>query len=215
MKFVYISIFPDYFHDYFRIGSIVKRAQKNGLLSYKVYNIRDFSRNNKVDDYPYGGGRGMVLKIDPIVNAINEIKNINPNAYFILMTPRAKIFSQSKISKLLSVSDELVFICGRYEGIDERIMRFIDDRFSVGSFITMGGEIPSLLMTEAIIRSIPGVIEEKSYKFESFSDKNEEIFDFPCYTRPKKFGLLSVPDILLSGNHKEIEKWREKMRKFS
>lgn len=204
IKFIYLTIFPRYFEAYFDI-SIQNKAKNNEIIDYEVYNIRDYAENKRVDDYQYGGGKGMVMKIAPIVSAIREIKRKIENPYFILLNPQAKIFKQYDVERLVKKKN-IVFICGHYEGIDRRITDYIDEELSIGEFITMGGEVPSLVISEALIRGIPGLIKTESFMNESFS---KDKFDYDCYTRPKEFEGLKVPDILLSGNHKEIKKWRK------
>lgn len=205
-KFIYLTLFPQYFHNYFQI-SIAKKAQEKEAIAYYIYNLRDFAEKGQVDDYPYGGGGGMVLKIEPLVKALMNIQKKHPNSYLILLSPQGKIFTQSDVSRLLNQSSTIVFICGHYEGIDERIWYYIDEQISVGNFITTGGEMPALVLTDVLIRAIPGVIKKESYEQESFCKFQ---LDFDTYTRPKIFGKFAVPDVLLSGNHKKINEWREK-----
>lgn len=168
--------------------------------------MRDFAANEQVDDEPYGGGGGMVLKIEPLVAALANIQETYPDSYLILLSPQGKRFTQEDVPRLLNQAPNLVFICGRYEGFDERIWYYVDEQISVGDFITMGGEIPALTITETLIRAIPGAINPQSYQQETFTNSQ---FDFATYTRPKEFEGLKVPSVLLSGNHKEIDKWRK------
>ncbi|WNE40605.1 MAG: tRNA (guanine-N(1)-)-methyltransferase [Mycoplasmataceae bacterium] len=208
-NFIYLTLFPQYFHDYFQI-SLAKKIREKKLLDYQAYNLRDFAEKGQVDDYPYGGGVGMVLKIEPLVNALTKIQKTHPNSYLILLSPQGKNFTQRDVPRLINQSSNLVFICGHYEGFDERIWHYIDEQISIGEFITMGGEIPALTMTDALIRAIPGAIKEESYQQETF--RNSQL-DFATYTRPEVFENLKVPSVLLSGNHKEINNWREKNSK--
>jgi tRNA (guanine37-N1)-methyltransferase len=171
-------------------------------LDYHVYNLRDFAARGQVDDYPYGGGVGMVLKIEPLVRALAAIQESYPNSYLILLSPQGKTFTQLEIPRLLNQSSNLVFICGHYEGFDERVWYYIDEQISVGDFITMGGEIPALTITDALIRAIPGAIQPESYQQETFQNSQ---LDFATYTRPEIYEGLKVPSILLSGNHQEIK----------
>jgi tRNA (guanine37-N1)-methyltransferase len=200
VNFVYLTIFPQFFHSFFRI-SLVKKAEQKELLTYRVFNLRDFAIHKKTDDYPFGGGIGVLLKIEPLLWALAAIKEVYHNCYFILLSPQGKTFTQKDVSRLLRKNSSLVFICGRYEGFDERILNYVDEQISLGDFITMGGEIPALAITEAIVRAIPGVIKEESYLQETFTNYK---VDFPTYTRPRVFDGLEVPSILLSGDHKKI-----------
>ncbi|CAG8488604.1 13772_t:CDS:10 [Gigaspora margarita] len=160
----------------------------------------------KVDDYPYGGGAGMLLKIEPLVYALANIQEIYPQSYFILLSPQGKKFQQKEVARLLNQTPNLVFICGRYEGFDERIINYVDEQISVGDFITMGGEIPALAITEALIRAIPGAIQAESYQQETFTNSR---LDYANYAPPRVFEDLAVPEVLLSGHHQKIAVWRE------
>ena len=186
---------------------MLKKSYQKNLLSYQVYNLRDFAVKGQVDDYPYGGGAGMVLKITPLVRALATIQETYPNSYLILLSPQGQTFTQKDVPRLLNQASNLVFICGHYEGFDERIWHYIDEQISVGDFITMGGEIPALAITDALIRAIPGVIEPESYQQETFHNSQ---LDFASYTSPENFDNLSVPEVLLSGHHKKIAEWRVK-----
>ena len=206
INLIYLTLFPQYFHNYFQI-SLAKKIWERKLLDYHVYNLRDFAARGQVDDYPYGGGAGMVLKIEPLVWALAAIQESYPNSYLILLSPQGKTFTQLEIPWLLNQSSNLVFICGRYEGFDERIWYYIDEQISVGDFITMGGEIPALTITDALIRAIPGAIQPESYQQETFQNSQ---LDFATYTHPEIYEGLKVPSVLLSGNHQEIKEWRKK-----
>lgn len=205
INFIYLTLFPDYFKNYFQL-SIAKEATKKKKLSYIIYNLRDFAKKRKVDDYIFGGGSGMLLKIEPLVEALKEISKNYPKNYIIFLSPQGKKFTQKDVKRLIKKKN-LVFISGHYEGVDARIWHFIDEQISIGNFITTGGELPSLVITDCIIRAIPGVIKKESYEKETFSNKK---FDFDSYTRPRLYENLTVPNILVSGNHKKIEEWREK-----
>jgi tRNA (guanine37-N1)-methyltransferase len=205
-NFIYLTLFPQYFHSYFQI-SLPKKIYQKKLFNYQVYNLRDFAVKGQVDDYPYGGGKGMILKIEPLVRALATIQETYPNSCLILLSPQGRIFKQKDVPRLLSNTTNLVFICGHYEGFDERIWHYIDEQISVGEFITMGGEVPALLITEAIIRAIPDAIKPESYQWETFFGSQ---LDFASYTRPKIFDNFSVPEVLLSGHHKKITEWRNK-----
>jgi tRNA (guanine37-N1)-methyltransferase len=201
-NFIYLTLFPQYFYNYFQI-SLAKKAHQKNLLSYQVYNLRDFAVKGQVDDYPFGGGAGMLLKIDSLVRAISIIQETYPNSYLVLLSPQGKKFTQKEVPILLNQATNLVFICGHYEGFDERILNYIDEQISIGDFITMGGEMPALVLTDSLIRAIPGVIDKESYQQETFHNSQ---LDFDSYTRPENFHNFSVPKILLSGHHEKIKK---------
>jgi len=189
-------------------ASILKRAQENKLIEFSVVNFRDFSTNKHktVDDTPFGGGSGMVLSVEPIYLAL---KSIAGNTRKILMSPQGKTFNQNKAKELLK-EEHLVFVCGHYEGFDERVYEFVDEEISLGDFVMTGGEVAALAMIDAIVRMIPGVLgSQESYEKDSFFDN---YLDYPQYTKPREFMGLKVPEVLLSGNHAEIEKWRKEMR---
>src|SRR5271157_3251649 len=210
-----ITIFPEMFSAY--VGeSILKRAIQKGLLDVKLFNLRDFTidKHRTVDDYPYGGGSGMVLKIEPIYNALKSIKADGLERLTVLMSPQGKPYTQKTAELLAQESRRIVFICGRYEGIDERVREsLVDEEFSIGDYILTGGELAALVIIDSIARLVPGVLgDEDSAKEESFS---WGLLDYPHYTRPPEFMGMRVPDVLLSGNHKEIfsSRRREAIRK--
>jgi tRNA (guanine37-N1)-methyltransferase len=206
-----LTIFPNMFKSPFS-ESILNKAQEKGLIKINLIDLRDFTldKHKTVDDYSYGGGPGMVLKPQPIWDAVEVIrKNKSPLPLKIIITSaQGKIFNQG-MAKDLSKENRLLLICGRYEGIDERIPQLLDaEEVSIGNFVVSGGELPAMLMVDAISRMIPGVLgKEESMVNDSFYN---EYLDYPHYTRPDEFKGLKVPKILLSGNHKEIEKWRRK-----
>lgn len=206
-----LTIFPNMFKGPFS-ESILNKAQEKGLIKINLIDLRDFTldKHKTVDDYSYGGGPGMVLKPQPIWDAVEVIKkNKSPLSLKIIITSaQGQIFNQG-MAKDLSKENRLLIICGRYEGIDERIPQLLDaEEISIGNFVVSGGELPAMLMVDAISRMIPGVLgKEESMVNDSFYN---EYLDFPHYTRPDDFKGLKVPDILLSGNHKEIEEWRRK-----
>ena len=206
-----LTIFPNMFKGPFS-ESILNKAQEKGLIKINLIDLRDFTldKHKTVDDYSYGGGPGMVLKPQPIWDAVEVIKkNKFPLPLKIIITSaQGKIFNQG-MAKDLSKENRLLIICGRYEGIDERIPQLLDaEEVSIGNFVVSGGELPAMLMVDAISRMIPGVLgKEESMVNDSFYNG---YLDFPHYTRPDDFKGLKVPDILLSGNHKEIEEWRRK-----
>ena len=209
MQIDIITIFPEYFESPFKIG-LLGKALKKGLLKIKIYNLRDFTedKHKVIDDEPFGGGEGMVFKPEPLYKAITYIKGIDPSAWIIYLSPQGEVLNQ-KIAERLSKKKHLVLLCGRYEGIDERIRaNFIDEEISIGDYVVFGGEVASLVLIETIARLIPGVVGKKdSVEKESFS---AGLLKYPCYTRPRDFMGYKVPDILLSGNHAEIEKYRRK-----
>jgi len=210
MKCDVLTLFPEIINAYLK-ESILKRAQEKGLLEVKVHNIRDFAidRHKTVDDYPFGGGPGMVLKPEPIFNAVDFIKRDNDPRRIILLSPEGKPYDQSAAEEFSREKKRLVFICGRYEGIDERVrIVLIDDEISIGDYIMTGGELAALVIIDTSARLIKGVLgDEYSAEEESFS---WGLLDYPHYTRPREFIGLKVPEVLVSGNHKEIWLWRRK-----
>lgn len=206
MKIDYLTLFPEMFDGVLN-QSILKRAREKEILQTETINFRDYADNkhHQVDDYPFGGGQGMVLKPEPIFNAMDAI-DVTDETRVILMTPQGKPFDQ-KLAESLSKEKHLVFICGHYEGYDERIReKLVTDEISVGDFVLTGGELPAMVMTDAIVRLIPGVLSKQaSHKDDSFSNG---LLEFPQYTRPRTFKDMSVPGVLLSGNHAHIEQWR-------
>ena len=203
MKFDVLTLFPEMFEPLKQ--SIIKRASEKKIIDINLINIRDFSedKHNKVDDTPYGGGAGMVMRVDIVLKAIESVKD--DNSLIILMSPGGKTFNQS-VSYELSKYKHLIFVCGHYEGIDERILKYVDMELSIGDFILTGGEIPAMAMSDSIIRLIPGVIKAESSKNESF---NNNLLDYPVYTRPSVFNGDEVPSVLLSGDHAKIDEWRK------
>lgn len=191
--------------------SILKRAQEKGLLDVRVINIRDYAtdKHKMVDDYPYGGGAGMVMKPEPIFGAIDRIKKDNTELRIILVSPQGGTFNHNKAVELSREKKRLVFICGHYEGIDERVKIGLGaEEISIGDYILTGGELAALVIIDASARLIPGVLgDEESARHESFADF---ILDYPQYTRPPEYKGMNVPDALLSGNHEEIKKWRRR-----
>lgn len=224
MKFDIITIFPKIFGSYFN-ESILKRAQEKELIEIKIHNLRDFTDDERrtIDDTPYGGGAGMVLKIEPIFRCLQSLKLQNPNdksqinpkfkipnlkSRIILFSAKGKTFNQDT-AKRLSKYDNLIMICGRYEGVDERVKEnLIDEEISIGDYVLTGGEIPAMIAVDSISRLLPGVLgNDESAQNESHSQSG--ILEHPQYTRPEEFQNWKVPEILLSGNHAEIEKWRK------
>ena len=218
MKFDIITIFPELFKGFLN-ESLLARAQKNKLIKINTHDLRKWTNDNHktVDDRPYGGGVGMVLKVEPISKAVLNIKNqVLRNkikkSRTILLSAKGKTFTQKDAVRLAKY-DQLIFICGRYEGVDERVAKYVaDEEISIGNYVLFGGEVPSMVIMEAVSRLIPGVIAKpESVKYESFSKDISK--EYPHYTRPEVFALngknLRVPKVLLSGNHADIEKWRK------
>ena len=203
MKISILTLFPNLF-DNFKNESIIKRAIDKGIIEIEVINIRDFStlNNHQVDDTPYGGGAGMVMRVDIVVDAIESVKTPDSKVY--LMTPAGKTFNQN-MAYDLSHEKHIILVCGHYEGIDERITNFIDGEISIGDFVLTGGEIPAMVITDAVARLVDGVITKDSLSDESFTG---DLLDYPTFTRPPVFRGISVPDVLLSGHHENISKWR-------
>ncbi len=210
MKCDVLTLFPDIITAYLN-ESILKRAQAKNLLEVKIYNIRDFEsgKHKAVDDYPFGGGAGMVMKPGPLFKAIDYLRSDNEDRRIILLSPGGKTFDQPLAEEYSKEKRRLVFICGRYEGIDERVrVSLVDEEISIGDYVMTGGELAALVIIDAAARLVPGALgDEKSAEEESFS---WGLLDYPHYTRPREFMGQAVPDVLLSGNHKEIWKWRRK-----
>ena len=207
MKITILSLFPNMF-DGFLTESIIKRAIQNGKVEVKIINFRDYSvyNNKQVDDTPYGGGAGMVLMCDPIFRCLDEIRT--PKSHIIILSPEGSIYNEKK-ARELSKYEDIILICGHYEGFDERIKTLADEIISVGDFVLTGGEIPAMLIADSIIRLLPGAITNESLASESF---NENLLDYPVYTKPAVYRDMNVPDILLSGDHKKIDDYRESER---
>ncbi|MEX5672991.1 tRNA (guanosine(37)-N1)-methyltransferase TrmD [Staphylococcus cohnii] len=210
MKIDYLTLFPQMFDGVLN-QSILKRAQDKEMLQINTVDFRDFAENkhNQVDDYPFGGGQGMVLKPEPIFNAMKDIDKTE-NTRVILMCPQGRPFNQ-EIAQELSHSEHLVFICGHYEGYDERIRQhLVTDEISMGDYVLTGGELPAMVMTDAIVRLIPGVLgNQQSHEDDSFQDG---LLEFPQYTRPRSYQDMNVPEVLLSGNHAHIDLWRHEQK---
>ena len=210
MKIDYLTLFPEMFDGVLN-HSILKRAQDKNIIEVNTVNFRDYAENkhNQVDDYPYGGGQGMVLKPEPVFNAMKDLKHTDKTRV-ILMCPQGRPFSQA-IAEELSEAEHIVFICGHYEGYDERIREnLVTDEISMGDYVLTGGELPAMTMTDAIVRLIPGVLgNEQSHQDDSFSDG---LLEFPQYTRPREYNGMKVPDVLLSGNHAHIDQWRHEQK---
>ena len=208
-KIAVITLFPEMFYGVLN-SSMLWKAQKDNLIQFELINLRDYGLGprKQVDDIPYGGGDGMLLMPEPLFEAINEAKKNMPNARVILMTPRGKSFKQKLAKDMADSNDDYIFVCGRYEGFDERVFEVADGAISIGDYVLTGGELPAMVIIDSITRLIPGVLGgENSALIESFSDG--ETLEFPQYTRPSEYEGLKVPEVLLSGNHGEIAKWRK------
>lgn len=207
-KFQVITLFPEMFTGVFE-NSMMWKAQKDKIVELSTINLRDYGLGPRrsVDDVPYGGGDGMLLMIEPLWNAVQAAKQNDPTAKVLLMTPRGDRWRQQTAQTYSEADNGYIFICGRYEGFDERIMGLVDVSVSVGDYVLTGGELPAMTIIDSIVRLIPGVLGgETSAEIESFSDG--ETLEFPQYTRPVVFNDMRVPDVLLSGHHAEIAKWR-------
>lgn len=212
MKIDILTLFPEMFQGPFD-ASIIKRAREKGLLSINMTNIRDFAHDKHkiVDDYPFGGGAGMVMKPEPIFEAVETVRGINDNkgARVIMLCPQGRVFNQ-QIAKELAAEPHLILICGHYEGVDERVReQLVDDEISIGDYVLTGGELAAMIIVDAVSRMIPGVLgEQESYMTDSFFDG---LLGYPQYTRPREYNGMAVPDVLLSGDHEKIRLWRRKM----
>lgn len=204
MKIDILSLFPEMFEGFLNT-SIIKRALDDNKVEIKIHDIRKYSKDphKKVDDYGYGGGKGMVLMPQPIFDAVDDIKTAESKV--LLMTPQGKPYKQKKAYDL-SQKKHLIIICGHYEGFDERIRTLADEEISIGDYILTGGELPSMVITDSVVRLLEGVIEKDSHINDSF---NNNLLDYPVYTKPVDFRGMKVPDVLLSGHHANIKKYRE------
>jgi len=207
MKIDVLTLFPESIQGFLN-ESIIKRAINDQKVEINLINFRDYSplNNKQVDDTPYGGGAGMVLRCEPIFNCLDEIKT--DDSYVILLTPEGSTYNQTKAKSLLN-KKHLIIICGHYEGFDERIKTLVDEEISIGDYILTGGEIAATVIIDSITRLIDGVITKESLDSESF---NDNLLDYPTYTKPAEYRGLKVPDVLISGNHELINKWREEKR---
>ena len=205
MKFDVLTLFPEMF-DGFINTSIIKRAIEKGLLEVNLINFRDYSplNNKQVDDTPYGGGAGMVLKCDIMDRCLEANKALN--SHICLMTPQGHQYKQED-ARRLSMLDDIILVCGHYEGFDERIRDYVDEEISIGDFVLTGGELPSMIISDSITRLLDGAILKDSYEGDSYSNG---LLEYPQYTRPQSYKGISVPFVLQNGNHKEINRWRQK-----
>ena len=222
MKFQLLTIFPSIFDSY-RNESILKRAQEKKLIQFRIHNLRDWAtdKHKTVDDTPYGGGAGMLMKIEPLYRALSDIKKIGKKIKptkrkIILLSAGGKTWNQALAQKY-SKLEEIIFICGRYEGVDARLKKFVDEEVSVGAYVLTGGELPALTIIDSITRLLPGVLGNKESVVEE-SHTTDGVMEYPQYTRPEVFMAgnkkYRVPKILLSGDHKKIKDWREKNQKL-
>lgn len=216
MKIQIITLFPEMFTGVFD-SSMLWKAANRGIVNYEFINLRDFGLGSRqqVDDTPYGGGDGMLLRVEPLVAAIEHAKSRDPEARIILPTPRGRVYRQSDAKKLAVAGKGIILVCPRYEGYDERVVEWVDEQYCIGSYILTGGELPAMILVDSVVRLLPGVLGgESSIDIESFQDDDKTI-EFPQYTRPENFKNRLVPEVLLSGHHAEIDKWRQKNKKSS
>lgn len=203
MKIDILTLFPEMFEGFIN-SSIMKIAKEKNIVEINTINIRDFATNkhNRVDDYPFGGGAGMVMMAEPVFLAVESVKK--ENSKVILMTPQGEVFNYKKAYEMTELK-HMIIICGHYEGIDERIKEIVDLELSIGDYVLTGGEIPAMAITDSIVRLLDGVITEDSHINDSF---NNDLLDYPVYTKPRVFRGMEVPEVLVSGHHENIRKWR-------
>ena len=209
MKIQVITLFPDMFTAVLGTSMLWKASDK-GLVEYSMIDLREFGlgKRRTVDDTPYGGGDGMLLKPEPVVAAIEAAKKLDPEAIVLLPTPRGSLYKQSNAKRLSASGKGLIIVCPRYEGYDERITKWVDEQVCIGNYVLTGGEIPAMTIIDSVVRLIPGVLGgEHSADIESFQQDDVSI-EFPQYTRPVDFRGMKVPEVLQNGNHAEIAKWR-------
>ena len=207
MRITIVTIFPDMVKVVKEYG-VIARAIKEGKLVIDVVNLRDYTtdKHRTVDDYPFGGGPGMVMKPEPFFRLYDEYVEKFGKPYVVFTSPQGKVLN-NEIAKALAKKEKLVILCGRYEGVDERVMNLVDEEISIGDYVLTGGEIPAMVIVDVVSRFVPGVVDEESLKRESFYN---DLLDYPDYTRPREYRGLKVPEILLSGDHEKIEIWRRK-----
>ena len=208
MRIDILTLFPSMF-DGFKTESIMKRAIEKGKVEINIIDIRDYTpyKNNQVDDYQFGGGGGMIMMCEPVFNAVESIRT--EDSTVILLTPRGETYNEKKAYEFKD-KKHLIIICGHYEGFDERIYTLADELVSIGNFILTGGELPAMMITDSVVRLVDGVITSTSLEYESF---NDNLLDYPVYTKPREFRGMEVPEVLLNGNHKLINEYRESDRK--
>jgi tRNA (guanine37-N1)-methyltransferase len=210
MKIQVITLFPEMFTGVLG-NSMLWKAADRGIAEYSFINLRDFGLGprSQVDDTPYGGGDGMLLKPEPLVAAIELAKQNDPTALVFLPTPRGKVYKQSEAKELAAGGRGLIIICPRYEGYDERVTAYVDRQYCIGNYVLTGGELPAMILIDSVVRLLPGVLGgETSIDIESFQEDDKNI-EFPQYTRPEEFRGVKVPEVLLNGHHGEIAKWRK------
>jgi tRNA (guanine37-N1)-methyltransferase len=210
MKIQIITLFPQMFEGVLG-NSMLWKAQDRQIAEYTYINLRDFGLGprKQVDDTPYGGGDGMLLKPEPVVAAIEQARANDPTALVLLPTPRGQLYKQSDAKRLAADQRGLIIVCPRYEGYDERITKWVDTQYRIGNYVLTGGELPAMVLIDSVVRLLPGVLGgETSTDIESFQTDDQTI-EFPQYTRPETFRDLKVPDVLLSGHHADIERWRK------
>lgn len=207
MRIDILTLFPDFFEQFLKT-SVIGRAIAKEIVKVNIINIRDYSqdKNKRVDDYPFGGGNGLIMKCQPIVSALNAIKTKDAKVF--LLSAQGEVYKQKKAKEFAKI-EHLILICGHYEGVDARILDYIDGEISIGDFILTGGEIPAMLIADSIIRLLEGSINKDSLVEESFEDN---LLEYPQYSQPRNFDGKKVPDILFSGNHKAIKIWRDKQK---
>jgi tRNA (guanine37-N1)-methyltransferase len=208
MKIDILTLFPNMFEG-FKTESIIKRAIEKEKVEINIVDIRDYTpyKNNQVDDYQFGGGGGMIMMCEPVFNAVEALRT--EDSHVILLTPRGKTYNEKKAYELKD-KKHLIIICGHYEGFDERIYTLADELVSIGNFILTGGELASMMITDSVVRLIDGVITSTSLEYESF---NDNLLDYPVYTKPREFRGMEVPEVLVSGNHALIKEYREQERR--
>ena len=210
MKIQVITLFPEMFTGVLG-SSMLWKAQDRGIVQYSTIDLRTFGLGSRrtVDDTPYGGGDGMLLKPEPVVAAVEAAKKIDPEALVLLPTPRGKVYKQSDAKRLAADGRGLIIVCARYEGYDERITDWVDEQICVGNYVLTGGELPAMTIIDSVVRLLPGVLGgEHSVEIESFQDDDKTI-EYPQYTRPVEFRGMKVPDVLQNGHHGEIARWRK------
>ena len=209
-RFLVITLFPEIIEPELN-SSMMWKAQKDGLVEFQTLDLRDFGLGprRQVDDKPFGGGAGMLLMIEPLTNAINEAKRRLPGDKVLIMTPSDIVWNEQLATEYANSDDNYIIVCGRYEGFDARVFDLVDVKISIGPYVLTGGEIPAMAIIDSIVRLIPGVLGggEEAYERESYSD--EAHLEYPQYTRPEVYNGQAVPSVLLSGNHAEVEKWRQ------
>lgn len=213
MKIQFITLFPEMFSGVLGASMLWKAADR-GIVEYEFINLREFGLGprHQVDDTPYGGGDGMLLMVEPLVAAIEHAKARSPEAIVLLPTPRGNMYKQSDAKRHAAAGKDLIIICPRYEGYDERVTSWVDEQFCIGNYVLTGGELPAMIVADSVVRLLPGVLGgEQSAEIESFQEDDEWI-EYAQYTRPEEFRSMKVPEVLLTGHHAEIAKWRNRQQ---